>query len=209
MRARSLPNCASARTGFELRASAVAMPSLSADEMIRELGLSPHPEGGWYRESFRDEATSSDGRARSTAIYFLLKAGETSHWHRIDAAEIWLWHPAHRSPYRSRSMASKAIPIASAPISPRANFRKPSYPRAPGKARKLLVIGRSSPASSLQGLSFPPSNWLRQIGGRLILPLARPVSDRLVRARSDAAPLGGEMALILTDGKLSLTVSHG
>jgi len=68
------------------------MPSLSADEMIRELGLSPHPEGGWYRESFRDEATSSDGRARSTAIYFLLKAGETSHWHRIDAAEIWLWH---------------------------------------------------------------------------------------------------------------------
>ena len=68
------------------------MPSLSADEVIRELGLSPHPEGGWYRESFRDEATSSDGRARSTAIYFLLKAGETSHWHRIDAAEIWLWH---------------------------------------------------------------------------------------------------------------------
>ena len=68
------------------------MPSLSADEVIRELGLSPHPEGGWYRESFRDEATSSDGRARSTAIYFLLKAGETSHWHRIDACEIWLWH---------------------------------------------------------------------------------------------------------------------
>jgi predicted cupin superfamily sugar epimerase len=68
------------------------MPSLSADEVIRELGLSLHPEGGWYRESFRDEATSSDGRARSTAIYFLLRAGETSHWHRIDAAEIWLWH---------------------------------------------------------------------------------------------------------------------
>jgi uncharacterized protein len=68
------------------------MPSLCADEVIRELGLSPHPEGGWYRESFRDTAASSDGRARSTAIHFLLKAGETSHWHRIDAIEIWLWH---------------------------------------------------------------------------------------------------------------------
>ncbi|MBV8183753.1 MAG: cupin domain-containing protein [Hyphomicrobiales bacterium] len=65
---------------------------LSADAIIRELGLSPHPEGGWYRESFRDSALSSDGRAISTAIYFLLKAGETSHWHRVDAAEIWMWH---------------------------------------------------------------------------------------------------------------------
>jgi uncharacterized protein len=68
------------------------MASRSADEVIRELGLSPHPEGGWYGESFRDEAKSSDGRAKSTAIYFLLKRGETSHWHRIDATEIWLWH---------------------------------------------------------------------------------------------------------------------
>ena len=68
------------------------MRSLSADEVIRELRLSPHPEGGWYRETFRDMAASSDGRARSTAIHFLLNAGETSHWHRIDAVEIWLWH---------------------------------------------------------------------------------------------------------------------
>ena len=66
--------------------------SLCADEVISELGLSPHPEGGWYRESFRDKTISADGRARSTAIHFLLKSGETSHWHRIDAVEIWLWH---------------------------------------------------------------------------------------------------------------------
>ncbi|MBV9567891.1 MAG: cupin domain-containing protein [Hyphomicrobiales bacterium] len=68
------------------------MSSLSADELIRELRLAPHPEGGWYCESHRDRQVSSDGRARSTAIYFLLKAGEISHWHRIDASEIWLWH---------------------------------------------------------------------------------------------------------------------
>jgi hypothetical protein len=66
--------------------------SFSADEVIRDLHLAAHPEGGWYRETYRDAVTSSDGRARSTAIHFLLKAGETSHWHRIDAVEIWLWH---------------------------------------------------------------------------------------------------------------------
>ena len=68
------------------------MASRSADDVIRELGLSPHPEGGWYCENFRDEATSSDGRAKSTSIYFLLKLAEASRWHRIDATEIWLWH---------------------------------------------------------------------------------------------------------------------
>jgi predicted cupin superfamily sugar epimerase len=61
-----------------------------ADRIIRALGLQPHPEGGWYRETFRDVAPG--GRALSTAIHFLLKAGEASRWHRIDAAEVWHWH---------------------------------------------------------------------------------------------------------------------
>jgi uncharacterized protein len=59
-----------------------------ADRIIACLGLKPHPEGGHYREIFRD-VPGSAGRAQSTAIYFLLKAGETSRPHRIDAAEIW------------------------------------------------------------------------------------------------------------------------
>ena len=58
-----------------------------ADAIIRRLRLKPHPEGGHYRETFRD--ARAKGRAHSTAIYFLLKRGEVSHWHRIDAAEIW------------------------------------------------------------------------------------------------------------------------
>jgi predicted cupin superfamily sugar epimerase len=64
---------------------------MNADEIIRLLGLQPHPEGGHYREVFRD-ADASDGRSHSTAIYFLLQAGEVSHWHRVDAAEIWHWY---------------------------------------------------------------------------------------------------------------------
>jgi predicted cupin superfamily sugar epimerase len=59
-----------------------------ADTIIRELGLTPHPEGGHYREMFKDTA-GVGGRAHSTAIYYLLKAGEESRAHRIDATEIW------------------------------------------------------------------------------------------------------------------------
>jgi predicted cupin superfamily sugar epimerase len=65
--------------------------SAEAEALIATLGLRPHPEGGWYRETFRD-ARLIDGRAASTAILFLLKAGEASWWHRVDAVEIWHWH---------------------------------------------------------------------------------------------------------------------
>ena len=65
---------------------------LSAAAVIRLLGLAPHPEGGHFRETFRDSATDASGRAASTAIYFLLAAGQTSRWHRVDATEVWHWH---------------------------------------------------------------------------------------------------------------------
>jgi predicted cupin superfamily sugar epimerase len=64
----------------------------SAANIIARLELKPHPEGGHYRETFRDAGLDSTGRARSTAIYFLLARGERSHWHRIDAAEIWHYY---------------------------------------------------------------------------------------------------------------------
>ncbi len=60
------------------------------DDIIARLNLVSHPEGGHFRETFRD--TSTDGRAHSTAILYLLKAGEISRWHRVDAAEIWHWY---------------------------------------------------------------------------------------------------------------------
>jgi predicted cupin superfamily sugar epimerase len=64
---------------------------MTPEDIIRLLSMQPHPEGGHYVETFRD-APGPDGRARSTLIYFLLKAGERSHWHKVDVAEIWLWH---------------------------------------------------------------------------------------------------------------------
>ncbi|MFN4201972.1 MAG: cupin domain-containing protein [Tabrizicola sp.] len=63
---------------------------MSAEAIIATLGLQPHPEGGWYRETWKGPEIG--GRASGTAILFLLRAGERSHWHRVDADEIWLWH---------------------------------------------------------------------------------------------------------------------
>ena len=63
----------------------------TAADIIARLDLKPHPEGGHYRETFRDPHTVG-GRAASTAILFLLARGERSHWHRVDAVETWHWH---------------------------------------------------------------------------------------------------------------------
>jgi len=65
---------------------------LSAADIIRLLDLKPHPEGGHFRETFRDPRTIDGRRAASTAIYFLLARGERSHWHRVDAVEVWHYH---------------------------------------------------------------------------------------------------------------------
>ena len=62
---------------------------LTAMDVVLNLGLEPHPEGGYFRETFRDERLVEGGRPASTAIYFLLTSGQRSHWHRIDAVEIW------------------------------------------------------------------------------------------------------------------------
>ncbi|QFT59751.1 hypothetical protein FIU94_13035 [Sulfitobacter sp. THAF37] len=62
---------------------------MRADDIIKQLNLAPHPEGGHFRQTWVAE---NAGRPTGTCIYFLLKAGEHSHWHRVDATEIWLYH---------------------------------------------------------------------------------------------------------------------
>jgi predicted cupin superfamily sugar epimerase len=65
------------------------MQQPTAADIIARLELKPHPEGGHFRETFRDTRLDANGRSVSTAIYFLLARGERSHWHRIDAVEVW------------------------------------------------------------------------------------------------------------------------
>ena len=62
---------------------------VSAKDIIDRLGLEPHPEGGWFRETWR-APPGADGRSLGTAIHFLLERGQRSHWHRVDATELWL-----------------------------------------------------------------------------------------------------------------------
>lgn len=67
------------------------MDGNEANAIIRILNLQPHPEGGHFIETWRDRPADG-GRGSGTAIYFLLRAGEISHWHKVDAIEIWHWH---------------------------------------------------------------------------------------------------------------------
>jgi uncharacterized protein len=82
----------------------------SASRLIEQLGLAAHPEGGWYRETWRG-GDGPNGRASGTAILFLLRAGEASHWHTVDAAELWLWQAG--DPVELRLAASDAGPVRS------------------------------------------------------------------------------------------------
>ncbi len=66
-------------------------PATPAEAVIAALGLAPHPEGGHYREIWRD-APEDGGRGAATSILFLLAEGERSHWHKVDAAELWIWN---------------------------------------------------------------------------------------------------------------------
>jgi predicted cupin superfamily sugar epimerase len=62
---------------------------MSAEDLIERLSLAPHPEGGHFRETWRDQPSLTESRGHGTAIYYLLRQGERSHWHRVDATEIW------------------------------------------------------------------------------------------------------------------------
>jgi uncharacterized protein len=89
--------------------------SLTAAEVVRLLELAPHPEGGHFRETFRDPCTDA-GRAVSTAIYFLLARGERSHWHRIDAVEVWHFYAG--APLILETAASERAAITRVTLGP-------------------------------------------------------------------------------------------
>lgn len=64
---------------------------MHAADVIQALNLAPHPEGGHFRETYREMAPDG-GRGTTTAIYYLLEEGQVSAWHRVDATEIWHWY---------------------------------------------------------------------------------------------------------------------
>jgi uncharacterized protein len=83
-------------------------------DIIRLLDLKPHPEGGYFRETFRDARLLADGRAASTAIYYLLGRGERGHWHRVDVVEVWHYYAG--APLRLEIAVSEHGPIERATL---------------------------------------------------------------------------------------------
>lgn len=133
---------------------------MTADEIIETLALEPHPEGGHFRETFRDDGAP---RGASTAIYYLLKAGQRSHWHRVDAAEVWHWY-AGDALELSISMSGTANtkilgPNLTAGERPQVVVPKHAWQSARPLGRYTLVGCTVAPAFTFEGFEMAPPNW--------------------------------------------------
>ena len=133
------------------------------DAIVAHLGLTPHPEGGWYAETWRD--TPADGsRGAGTAIYYLLAAGRRSHWHRVDATEVWHFYAG--GPLRlsvasgdgpttevtlGRDLAVRQVPQAVVPAG--------AWQAAEPLGDWTLCGCTVSPAFSFDGFELAPADW--------------------------------------------------
>lgn len=138
-------------------------PSLTAAEVVRLLDLKPHPEGGHFRETFRDPR-EIDGRAASTAIYYLLDVGETSEWHRVDAAEIWLWHAGAPlvltvSPNGHDAEARHLGPDLARGQRPQIVVPASHWQTATSLGAWTLVSCTVAPGFRFEGFELAPPNW--------------------------------------------------
>ncbi len=130
---------------------------MNADAVIAALGLAPHPEGGHYRETFR-HADPAGGRGAMTAIYYLLKAGERSHWHRVDAAEIWHWYAG--SPLALFMPARHVLgPDLAAGERPQLTVPPHEWQSAESLGAWTLVGCTVGPAFEFSGFEMAPAGW--------------------------------------------------
>jgi predicted cupin superfamily sugar epimerase len=135
-----------------------------AQALIARLALAPHPEGGWYRETWRAEAPAGT-RPGATAILFLLEAGQRSHWHRVDAAELWLWHAG--APLHLKIAANDAGPATTillggdvlAGETPQQIVPTDHWQAAEAAAGWTLVSCVVSPAFEFAGFTLAPDGW--------------------------------------------------
>lgn len=136
---------------------------MSPEIIIRTLGMRPHPEGGHFVETWRD--TPEDGsRGTGTAIYYLLRAGEFSHWHRVDAAEIWHWYAGGAlaltvSPDGHDTAAHHLGPELTAGQTPQVVVPKGHWQTAQSLGAWTLVGCTVSPAFQFEGFELAPPDW--------------------------------------------------
>jgi len=139
------------------------MAADEAEAIAAALGLVPHPEGGRFAETYR-HAPTGGGRGAMTAIYFLLRAGERSHWHRVDADEMWHWYAG--APLRlSVALPGAAIadtvlgPDVLAGERPQALVPANAWQAAVGLGDWTLVGCTVAPAFEFAGFELAPKGW--------------------------------------------------
>lgn len=136
-----------------------------AKAIIARLGLAPHPEGGWYRETWRGpDRAGPDGQPRpsGTAILFLLQADERSHWHRVDADEIWLWHagaPLLLSMGLQAAAQTRLGPDVLEGEAPQAVVPAGWWQAAQTLGAFTLVSCTVSPGFRFEGFDLAPPGW--------------------------------------------------
>jgi len=138
-------------------------PTGRAGDLVSLLDLQPHPEGGWYAETWRHRP--SDGsRGAGTAIYFLLASGEVSHWHRVDADEIWHFYAG--DPLELRIATDGAAPVSStlgadltAGQRPQIHVPAGAWQTAQTLGAYTLVGATVSPAFDFSGFELAPPGW--------------------------------------------------
>jgi predicted cupin superfamily sugar epimerase len=131
--------------------------------IIATLELAPHPEGGWYRETWRGDP-AADGRSTGTAIYYLLEAGQVSHWHRVDAAEIWHWYagsPLHLSLSPDGAGSARLVlgPDIAAGERPQVLVPPGCWQSARSLGAYTLVGCTVSPGFHFSGFELAPPGW--------------------------------------------------
>lgn len=139
-------------------------PTLPAETVIAALALSPHPEGGHYRETWRD-APADGRRGTATAILFLLREGERSHWHRVDAAELWLWQAGapmilHRAPGPDLRLGPNlAAGETLQGLVPAHAWQAATPGGSPGVTWSLVTC-TVAPAFDFSGFTLAPPGWV-------------------------------------------------
>jgi uncharacterized protein len=134
----------------------------TAADIIRRLDLKPHPEGGYYRETFRD-TRKVNGRPASTSIYFLLQRGERSHWHRVDAVETWHYYSGAPLKLSVVNGATEEIirlgPDIVAGETPQATVPSHAWQAAESFGDWTLVGCTVAPGFEFSGFALAPKNW--------------------------------------------------
>ena len=135
----------------------------SAADIIARLELKPHPEGGHYRETFRDPRVDANGRSVSTAIYFLLAHGERSHWHRIDAVEVWHYYAGsalvlHIADDRGRRVVRLGPDLAAGEV-PQAMVPAQAWQAAESSSDWTLVGCTVAPGFEFAAFELAPKGW--------------------------------------------------